>query len=127
MRYLTTSEVVYLNEVVVQQVNGTKGIVNSEALEEAIKRPQMAFDDYEPFPTLWEKTAALMENLIRYRPFTQANLATALVVMDVMLRLNGHQLNCTEADLEHIRSMGLMQTTIPQISEWIRSKSSELT
>jgi death on curing protein len=123
MRYLTLAEILSVNWHVVTHRQQPFGLLSRSGLEEALARPQTRIDDYEPFSSLSEKAAVLMDSLMKNRPFLGGNILTALLSADLMLRLNGSELKTLEEDLEQLQSISLLQMTIPQIADWIQSRS----
>ncbi|MGE3726059.1 MAG: type II toxin-antitoxin system death-on-curing family toxin [Candidatus Sericytochromatia bacterium] len=123
MRYLTLPELLSVNWHVAAQRKGPFGLLSRSGLEEALARPQTRIDDYEPFATLSEKAAVLMDSLMKNRPFLSGNVLTALLAADLMLRLNGVAFQTLEEDLEQVQSISLLQMTIPQIADWIQLRS----
>ena len=59
------------------------------ALESAPLRPQIGY-----YEGLVKEAAALMESLANNHPFVDGNKRVALAVTDVLLRLNGHFIDC---------------------------------
>ena len=56
IRYLSATELLYLNAYLSQREKMPFGIKSLSALEEAIARPQLKLEgDYEPFPDVWQK------------------------------------------------------------------------
>lgn len=123
MRYLSTSEMIAINWQVALIRNMPFGLLSQEGLTEALARPQTRIDDYEPFPTLYEKAAVLMDSLVKNRPFLSGNILTALLAADLLLRLNGILLQTQEGDIEHLQSISLLQMTVPQIASWLQLRS----
>lgn len=123
MRYLSASEILAVNWQVALIRKMPFGLLSREGLTEALARPQTRIDDYEPFPSLHEKAAVLMESLMKNRPFLSGNILTGLLAADLLLRLNGVLLHTQEEDLEQLQSISLLQMTIPQIADWLQLRS----
>lgn len=123
VRYLSSLELVHLNQQICRQTGQPCGVVSLEALQAALERPAVSIDGYEPFPGLFEKAAVLLESLIQAAPFLSDNPLSALLAADVMLRLNGQVPAPADDDSEQLASIALQQQTIPQIAEWLRQKS----
>ncbi|MBF2054344.1 MAG: hypothetical protein IGS03_12905 [Candidatus Sericytochromatia bacterium] len=123
VRYLSSLELVHLNQQICRQTGHPCGLLSLEALQAALERPAVSIDGYEPFPGLFEKAAVMLESLIQTAPFLSDNQATAFLAADVMLRLNGQSPGAAPDDSEQLASIALQQLTIPQIAEWLRQKS----
>jgi magnesium transporter len=60
VRYLSQDEVIGINRQLCTKFGLPCGLLASEALTEAVQKPALCIDGYEPFPELWEKAAVLM-------------------------------------------------------------------
>ena len=91
MVILLDAEIVLtLHERVVAETEETSGGLRDIALlESSVGRMSAGFGEYELYPTLFEKAAALLESIIRNHPFVDGNKRTALASAATMLRLNG--------------------------------------
>lgn len=121
--YLNASEVVTINRQLCLRQQQAFGLRDLPALQEAIQRPQVSIDGYEPFPELWEKAAVLLDSLLRNTPFLRLNALTGLLAADLMLEQNGQRFSSRPEDTDLLQSIGLQQVTILQIAEWLRSRS----
>lgn len=77
MNYLSLDQVVSLHERVTGERPGTARVSNPEGLAYCVMRPQADEEGHDLFPTLEEKTAALLESMIRLQPFIDGNRRTA--------------------------------------------------
>jgi len=123
MRYLTIDELIKINEALIGKIGGLIGIVDKTGLTESIERPKMKAGDYEPFPTIWDKAAVLMETIVKTRPFANTNALTSFLAAVMMLRLNGYILRPEPGDGDEIISITFLQMTVPQIADWFKNKS----
>ncbi len=92
MRYLTLSELIYINGTVLNKpeiVAGTRQIRDIQLLDAAAARPAASAFGQDAYPTLREKAAALLHSLTRNHPFTDGNKRTATVATVFMFRVNG--------------------------------------
>lgn len=97
MRYLTIEAVLELHRLVLAQSGGQAGIRDRGALESAVAQPTMTFAGVELYPTLAKKAAALAFSLIQNHPFVDGNKRVGHAAMEVMLVLNGFEI---EADID---------------------------
>ena len=100
MRYLTLKEVLELHNLLLLQSGGTAGVRDTGALESAITQPFMTFGETELYPSLVEKAVALAYSLIQDHPFIDGNKRIGHATMEVMLALNGYEI---EADVNEAR------------------------
>lgn len=92
MRYLTLSELIYVNGKVLNNtkiLSGKQQIRDQALLEAAAARPTTSAFGQDAYPTLGEKVAALFHSLVRNHPFTDGNKRTATVAAVFMLHVNG--------------------------------------
>ncbi|RMI32859.1 type II toxin-antitoxin system death-on-curing family toxin [Nocardia stercoris] len=74
-------------------VNGGDPAVRDVGLlASAGERPRLDVFEVEPYPTVWEKAAALLHSLARNHPFVDGNKRTALQAAALMLELHGRRL-----------------------------------
>ncbi|MGY0491210.1 type II toxin-antitoxin system death-on-curing family toxin [Streptomyces sp. WG-D5] len=86
MRYIQIDEIL----TIVRAVNGTEHSVRDMGLlVSAIERPRTNVFGAELYPTLHEKTAALLHSVARNHALIDGNKRTAWLAMRVFLRLNG--------------------------------------
>lgn len=122
MRYLDRAEVIAINRHLCRLQRQACAVLSIEALTEAVQRPALCIDGYEPFPEIWEKAAVLMDSLLKGKAFLHANVLTGFLAADLMLRSNGYLLSSQAEDKEWITSVSLHQVTILQIAEWLRGR-----
>lgn len=97
MQLLTLNQVIKLHKRVIEQSGGAIGIRNQEGLESALAQPLMSYADYELYPTLIEKVAALGFSLINNHPFVDGNKRIGHAALEVTLLMNGYEI---QADLD---------------------------
>ncbi len=101
VRYLTVSELIYINGVVLNQpeiASGKRQIRDVELLEAAVQRPAASAFGQDAYPTLREKAAALLHSVARNHPFTDGNKRTATVGVVFMFRVNGQAISWEQDD-----------------------------
>jgi death-on-curing protein len=94
MRYLTLSELIYINGTLLNKPDilaGTRQIREVQLLEAAVARPSASAFGQDAYPTLSEKVAALMHSVARNHPFADGNKRTATVGAIFMFLVNGQR------------------------------------
>ena len=84
--YLTTNDVQMLNEEFV----GPDMLRDFGLLESAVMRPQTSAFGDDAYPTIHEKSAALLHSLARNHPFVDGNKRTAWAATSVFYQINGY-------------------------------------
>jgi death-on-curing protein len=101
MRYLTPSELIFINGTVLNRADiasGKQKIRELERLEAAAARPESSVFGADAYPTLRLKVAALMHSLVRNHPFADGNKRTATVASIFMFRVNGARIVWNQPD-----------------------------
>ena len=94
MRYLTLSELIYINGKVLnnqQILQGKQEIRDMALLEAAVARPAASAFGQDAYPELADKAAALFHSIVRNHPFTDGNKRTATVATIYMFEVNGQR------------------------------------
>lgn len=92
MRYPTYSELIFINGRLLKDEaiqTGQQKIRDIDLLQAAELRPQSSAFGQDAYPTIEEKTAALMHALSRNHPFKDGNKRTAAVAGLFLLHING--------------------------------------
>ncbi len=84
---------------------------------------ETAFEDYEKYPTLEEKSARLAYALISNHAFADGNKRIGIAAMLVTLRVNNVKLKYTQKELIELGlSIASGRTEYEEILEWIRTR-----
>src|SRR5215211_5026825 len=123
MRYVTISELIYINGVILKRLDiasGKQKIRDIELLQAAVARPEASAFGADAYPTLREKAAALLHSLARNHPFTDGNKRTATVAVVFMCRLNGETVTWTQHNaLKMIMRAAEGKADVDQIAAWL--------
>jgi death on curing protein len=122
MRYLTISELIYINGVLLKRpdiLSGKREVRDLEMLDAAVERPMASAFGQDAYPTLREKVAALMHSISRNHPFADGNKRTATVAGVLMLRVNGQQVVWKQEEaLEKILALAEGRCKLDVIAAW---------
>ena len=120
IRYLSLEELLELHGLLIEQSGGSKGLRDFGALESALAQPQMTFDNQELYPTVIEKAASLAYSLIQNHPFVDGNKRIGHAAMEVMLILNGFEIEA-EVDEQEKLILGIASSEIPrnELLKWL--------
>ena len=86
MIYLDVEDLVLLAD---RAVGGQAQVRDLGLLSSAAARPQSGFGDYEAYPTLVEKAAALLHSLVRNHALVDGNKRLGWTAMVVFCDING--------------------------------------
>jgi len=95
MKIISLFQILEMHRQIIAQSGGTLGVRDFGVLESALAQPTMTFDKKELYSTLTEKTAALTFSLAMNHPFVDGNKRVAHAAMEVLLFLNGCEINAT--------------------------------
>jgi death on curing protein len=93
-------DVLFFHTVSIELYGGAAGVRDEESLLAAIERPWQASFGREHFTSPFEKAAALMESIIRRRPFVDGNKRTAMASASYLLSTFGYEVEAEQKDLE---------------------------
>jgi len=102
MRLLTLGDVVELHRRLIEQSGGATGIRDLSVLESALAQPGATFDGVDLHVTLVDKAAALGFALVANHPFIDGNKRVGHAAMEVMLMLNGYEIDASVDEQERL-------------------------
>ena len=122
MRYLTLTEVLDLHGRVVEAAGGAVPLRDLGALQSAVAQPRTSFEGAELYPTLEEKTTALMFSLVQNHPFVNKNKRVGHATTKSFLMLNGFEFVASVEESERI-VVGLAAGRVSreELLAWIRA------
>ena len=121
-RYLTLSELIYINGRVLDNdkiATGKQKVRDLPLLEAAALRPSASAFGQDAYGTLSEKVAALFHSIARNHPFTDGNKRTATVAAVLMFTFNGERVIWDQPEaLEMIVKLAENQVDVETLSAW---------
>jgi len=120
-RWVALSAVLAIHEEQLAEHGGLDGIRDRGLLESALHRPR----DLQSYgqPDLADLAAAYAFGIARNHPFLDGNKRTSAVVTRLFLRLNGHDVDATQAERLAIwLALGAGETTEQALAGWMRSR-----
>jgi death on curing protein len=120
MRYLSLQEVISLHSLLIAQTGGSSGLRDRGALESAVAQPEASFGGEDLYPDLATKAAALGHSLIQNHPFVDGNKRVGHAAMEVLLFLNGYEIDASVDEQETIIiDVASGKVSRIEFSEWI--------
>ena len=121
MRNLTLAESLELHRLLIEQSGGAVGLRDIGELESALAQPRVTFDEKELYPTIEEKAIALCFSLVRNHPFVDGNKRIGHAAMEMLLLLNGRELDSSVDDAEQvIFSLAAGYLSHEELLAWVR-------
>lgn len=122
IRYLTTREILMLHFRVIEDYGGSHGIRDEGRIQSLVEAPQQEVFGSEQYPSLLEKAAVYLRNVIGDHPFTDGNKRTGITVAGVFLMRGGVQLTATPLELEDFAvQIAVEHLDIPTIAAWLKA------
>lgn len=117
-------QILWIHRRVIEETGGSLGIRDEGLLRSAIARAYSSFGGQDLYPTIFEKSAALLESLVRNHPFIDGNKRAAWESMDIFLELNGYRLSCaTPRGYDLVMQIIKHHMTVQQVAEWLEKHS----
>lgn len=117
---ISFEEVMTIHDKTLQEQGGLAGIRDQGALESALAQPYSGFGDYEAYPNLEDKAAALGFSIVRNHPFLDGNKRTGFQAMNVFLMKAGYHLVIEPEEGDHyIRSLAAGNVSREELTDWI--------
>lgn len=108
----------------VKRFGGSLGVRDLGLVESAVARPHATFDGEYLYIPIFDKTAALLQSLLKNHPFVDGNKRTALTSAGLFLKKNGYKLiNNHEQEVEFAIRVDNGNLTIEHISKWLKEHS----
>jgi len=115
--------VINIHEILIEKFGGIHGIRDKKALESAISRPFMTFDQQDLYPSPIEKAAALLESVISNHPFIDGNKRIGYVLMRYFLMENNLDVKATQTEkYEFVIRIAQGQLSFEQIHRWLSER-----
>jgi len=121
MQYLSLEEVLYLHSRIIKRTGGKAGVRDLGLLESAIHRPAASFGGEDLYPSLYDKSAALVHSLINNHPFTDGNKRTGYVGGARFLFVNGYELHAPNGEaLDFVLGIESKRLSLDAIAKWFK-------
>ena len=117
---ISIKEAEEFHQILIEAFGGANGIRDLAALESALARPFLTFDDTELHPTPIHKAAALIESILVNHPFIDGNKRTGYVLMRIYLISNGLDILATQEEkYDFVINIASGLTKFESILEWL--------
>ena len=122
MRYLTIEEILRLHFQIITDFGGAHGVRDEGRLQSVIVAVRQEVFGQEQYPTIHEKAAVYLRNIIGDHPFSDGNKRTAVTVCGVFLLRNDIRLTAEPKDLENFTvRVATDHLDIPTIAAWLEA------
>lgn len=100
MKYLSAEDIIKINVMVIGKYSPKEpvGIADPNSLQMVFEQPKQEILGKILYPDIYSKAAIIWINLIKNRPFKNANKRTAVLALHMFLAINGFQSNLSLSD-----------------------------
>ncbi len=102
IKILTTENIIYLHEQLIEATGGCHGIRDEGLLNSAVNAPFHSFDGIELCSSMYEKAAKLGYSLTQNHAFIDGNKRIGAHAMLVFLKINDIHLSYTQLELSNL-------------------------
>ena len=88
IKYLTLEQVIRLHDAAIERFGGLKGVRDSNLLLSCIEGPKLCMFGRELCPTIYNKAAAYLFNIVCNHPFNDGNKRTGAGSSYLFLKIN---------------------------------------
>jgi death-on-curing protein len=128
VKYLTPQQVLLIHDQMIKRFGGSHGVRDIGLVESAVARPQATFDGADLYENIFDKTAALLQSILKNHPFVDGNKRTALVSAAIFLKMNGFNLkNYHKEEVEFGVNVDNKHLSLEVISNWLKQHSKKIT
>lgn len=119
---LTKRQILLLHDMILDETGGMNGVRDSAALDAAISAPFVTFCGEDLFPSDIGKIARMSYGLTVNHAFVDGNKRIGAMVLQILLRENGYNLQIKEEELvEMFQSVAKGQMDDKDLVAWIQT------
>ena len=123
---ISIEDVLRLHELSIKFFGGSSGVRDTDMLESALARPFQTFGGVELYESIFEKSAALLESLVKNHPFVDGNKRTAFLAVLMLLKKNKIKLIASEAmAYDFVINVASSLITFHETVLWLQQNSIE--
>ena len=116
----TADDVIFTNDVLIQNTGGKFGIRELNLLESAINAPFQTFSEKDLYPTIEEKAARLAFTLTMNHPFIDGNKRTASAIFLAFLEQNKISFTANNSEIANtFVALGSKKLNFDQFLAWV--------
>lgn len=120
-KYLTLEEILRLHFQVIEDFGGLHGVRDESRIVPVLEAPKQEVFGQEQYPTLFEKAAVYMRNIIGDHPFSDGNKRSGTTVAVIFMMRSGRKLTATPKELEDFAvQIAVERLDVPVIATWLQ-------
>lgn len=119
-KYISLEDILRLHFQVIEDFGGSHGVRDEGRLKSVVQAPRQIVFGEEQYPSLYEKAAVYLRNIIGDHPFSDGNKRTAVTVCGIFLARNGSGLKASPKDLEDFTiKTATHHLKVDEIAAWL--------
>lgn len=123
--WLTRRELIAIQQEIIAMSGGQAGVLNENALDSTLAKPQNLYHYSNGQATLYELAATYGYGLIKNHCFIDGNKRIALIAMYTFLASNGIELNVSETEAaaymwELAASNATQDNELSNLAQWLK-------
>jgi death on curing protein len=124
VRYLTRTQILLIHSVIIDETGGLHGVRDHHAMLSLELTPRQKVFNKELFPTIFDKAAVYVRDILMNHPFLDGNKRTAMTAASVFLQNNGLIIDVQEGEIVKF-ALGVVskRLDVAQISQWFKKHS----
>ncbi len=120
IRYLSSEEVEWFHDRILESTGGERGALAKANLEFVLDRVKHIGEGLDTEKAIVKKAAFLLHSLVIHHPFINGNKRTAFEVVEAFLELNGYILQAkTNETYSLLSDLGAGKVSPTQAEEWV--------
>jgi death on curing protein len=120
IKYLSLEEILRLHFQLIEDFGGSHGVRDEGRLMSVVEAPKLEAFGAKQYPSVHEKAAVYLRNIIGDHPFTDGNKRTAVTACGIFLRRNDKRLTASQKDLEGFTlKVANEHLEIAEIAKWL--------
>jgi death-on-curing protein len=124
VNYLSLEEILRLHFQVIEDFGGSHGIRDESRLESVVQSPKQIIFGADQYPTIYDKTAVYIRNIIGDHPFSDGNKRTGITTAGVFLLRNGYTISASPEQLEDFAvRVAVDKLDIVEIANWLKNNT----
>lgn len=121
---LSLEAILFLHFSLIEDYGGTHGVRDEGRLKSVVQAPHQVVFGKPQYPTVLDKAAVYMRNIVGDHPFTDGNKRTALAVCGVFLKRNGLALIADGKEAEDfVVRVATDSLSIGDIKQWLEENT----
>ena len=121
---ITIQEALEIHKILIEQFSGGSGLRDLSLLESALQRPFQTFDGSELYSTPIQKSAVILESIVKNHPFVDGNKRTGYVLARLTLLNNGVDIEATQDEkYQLVIKIAENQIDFDEIVKWLKKNT----